>query len=81
MPVIVLYPEYSDKSDIIDCTSKTFKKQIKDIWDKLPIFRDSMSKVPTIHIPNNKALIEKTLNNADFSVATKKGSGTPFYPC
>ncbi len=81
LPVIVIYPEYSNKSDIINCTSKTFKKQITDLWDKLPIFRNSMSKVPTIHIPNNKALIEKTLNDADFKVATKGDAGTSYYPC
>ncbi len=81
LPVIVVYPEYKEKSDIINYESKTFKKQIKDLWDKLPIFRDSMSEVPTIHIPNNKVLIEKTLNDADFNVATKKEPGRSYYPC
>jgi len=81
LPVIVIYPDYIEKSDIINCESKTFKKQIKDLWDKLPIFRDSMSEVPTIHLPNNKALIEKTLKDPDFNVATKKESGKSYYPC
>ena len=81
LPIIVIYPEYKEKSDIINCDSKTFKKQIKDLWDKLPIFRDSMSEVPTIHIPNNKALIEKTLKDSDFNVATKKEPGRSYYPC
>jgi hypothetical protein len=81
LPVIVIYPEYSEKSDIINCTSETIKKQIKDLWDKLPIFRDSMSKVPTIHIPMNKALIEKTLNNSDFNVATIGKTNVYWYPC
>ena len=81
LPVIVIYPDYKEKSDIINCESKTFKKQIKDLWDKLPIFRDSMSEVPTIHIPNNKALIEKTLKDADFNVATKKEPSRSHYPC
>jgi len=81
LPVIVIYPEYKEKSDIINCDSKTFKKQIKDLWDKLPIFRDSMSEVPTIHIPNNKALIEKTLKDGDFNVATKTEAVKSYYPC
>lgn len=81
LPVIVIYPEYSEKNDIINCTSKTFKKQITDLWDKLPMFRDSMNKVPTIHIPNNKALIEKALNDPDFNVVTKCNSGLFNYPC
>ena len=81
LPVIVVYPDYDKKSDIIDCTSKTIRKQIKDLWDKLPIFRDSMDKVPTIHIPNKKILIEKTLNDEDFMVNTKCKPGVYFYPC
>lgn len=81
LPVIVVYPEYSEKSDIINCTGKTIKKQIKDLWDKLPIFRDSMSDVPTLHIPMKKALIEKALNHKDFKVATKGDAGIFWYPC
>lgn len=81
LPVIVVYPEYTEKSDIINCQSKTFKKQIKDLWDKLPIFRDSMDSVPTLHIPNKKALIEKALKDSDFMVNTKKNAAKSFYPC
>jgi hypothetical protein len=81
LPVIVIYPDYDKKSDIIDCDSKTFKKQIKDLWGKLPVFRDSMSNVPTIHIPMDKVLIEKALNDPDFALATKKSPRRCFYPC
>jgi MTH538 TIR-like domain (DUF1863) len=81
LPVIVIYPEYKEKKDIIDCTAKEINQTIKKLWDNLPIFRDSMNKVPTIHIPNNKALIEKTLNDADFNVATKCKAGSFHYPC
>jgi len=81
LPVIVIYPEYSNKSDIINCTSKTFKKQITDLWDKLPIFRNSMNKVPTIHIPNNKSLIETALNDSDYKVAIKGEAIASFYNC
>ena len=79
--MIVIYPEYSDKSDIINCASKTFKKQITDLWDKLPIFKNSMNKVPTIHIPNNKTLIEAALNDSDYKVATKGEAIASFYNC
>ncbi len=81
LPVIVIYPEYKEKSDICDCDKKVIKQQIKNLWDKLPIFRDSMNKEPTIHIPNNKALIEKTLNNSDFNVATKCKADIYHYSC
>lgn len=81
LPVIVVYPDYSEESDIINCQSETFKKQIKDLWDKLPIFRDSMSAVPTLHIPNKKTLIEKALKNTGFMVNTKRTAGEYFYLC
>ena len=81
LPVIVVYPEYTQKSDIINCQSKTFKKQIRDLWDTLPKFRDSMDSVPTLHIPNKKALIEKALTDSSFMVNTKKDAAKYFYPC
>ena len=81
LPIIVVYPKYSDKSDIINCNSNTIKKQIKDLWDNIPIFRNSMSEVPTIHIPNNKTLIKNALNNSDFMVNTKCDPGEFFYKC
>ncbi len=81
LPVIVVYPEYSEKSDIINGSSKTIKQKIKDLWDKLPIFRNSMGDVPTLHIPNKKSLIKKALENEDFMVNTKCDPGVFFYPC
>lgn len=81
LPVIVVYPEYDEKSDIINCSSKTIGQQIKNLWDKLPAFRDSMGDVPTIHIPNKKALIRKALNDTDFMVGSKCSAGIYFYPC
>lgn len=81
LPVIVIYPEYTEKSDIINCTSKTVKQQIKNLWDKVPKFKNSMANVPTLHVPNKKALIEKALNDPDFKVATKCDAGVYFYPC
>lgn len=81
LPVIVVYPSYSEKSDIINCNSETIKKQIKDLWDNLPSFRDSMSEVPTLHIPNNKSLIRAALNNKDFMISSKKAAGENFYKC
>ena len=81
LPVIVVYPDYQEKSDIINCQSETFKKQINDLWDKLPILRDSMHNVPTLHIPNKKILIRNALNDSDFMVSSKRNSGTYFYKC
>ncbi len=81
LPIIVVYPEYSEKSDIINCSSKTIKQKIKYLWDKLPIFRNSMGDVPTLHIPNKKSLIKNALENENFMVNTKRDPGVFFYPC
>ena len=81
LPVIVVYPEYSEKSDIINCQLETFTKQITDLWDKLPHFRNLMYNVPTIHIPNKKSLIRSALGDSDFMYSTKCAAGTYFYKC
>ena len=81
LPVIVVYPDHKEKSDIINCSQKTIRKQISDLWDKLPIFRDSMSSVPTIHIPQKKELIRSALQDPDFVIGSKKPANTYFYPC
>ena len=81
LPVIVVYPDYGKESDIINCTSKTIKKQIKKLWEKLPKFRDSRSSVPTLHIPLKKSLIKKALENDKFMVRTAGKANDYFYPC
>lgn len=81
LPVIVVYPDFKEKSDIIDCDSKNFKQKTKNLWGKLPIFRDTMDQVPTLHVPNKKSLIRAALGNSKFMVGTKTDPGTYFYPC
>lgn len=81
LPIIVIYPEYKEKSDIIDCDKETFSQKIINLWNQLPIFRGSMNKVPTIHIPFDKALIVETLINPDFNVSTKGDADSYFYRC
>ena len=81
LPVIVVYPDYEKKSDIINCSSNTIKQKIKNLWDKLPAFRNLMDDVPTMHIPNKKILIRNALNDSDFMVATKCKPGVYFYKC
>lgn len=79
LPIIVVYPEYSDKSDLLTSDLKNLKQKIKDLWDNLPVFRDSMKNVPTLHIPYKKDLIKSALNDTDFMVNTKCNAGVFFY--
>lgn len=69
LPVIVIYPDFKKKSDITD--GKNLQVQVSDLWDKLPIFRDNMYKVPTLHVPMDKALIRQALSDPDFMVQSK----------
>ncbi len=73
LPVIVIYPEYDTKESLL--TDGTLKPSVKKLWDNLPAFRDSMNNVPTIHIPLSKSLLEKSLRDEDFMIATKTNSG------
>lgn len=73
LPVIVIYPEYDTKEGLL--TNGSLKPAVKKLWDNLPIFRDSMNNVPTIHVPLNKTLIKTSLQDADFMVTTKKDPG------
>ena len=81
LPVIVVYPEFNEKSDIIVCGTNTIRKKVKDRWDKLPSFRNLMDDVPTLHVPNKKVLIKKALKDGDFMVASKCSPGAYFYKC
>ena len=78
LPIIVVYPEYSKRSEIT-CRG-TLRKQIVELWDKLPVLRDNMDKVPTLHIAMNKQDITIALLDKGFMVNTKK-SCNKFYLC
>lgn len=73
LPVIVIYPDFKEKADIWCSTG--MRKQVTDLWDKLPRFRDSMGNVATIHVPYKKDLIKSALANPDFKVQTMTDAG------
>lgn len=77
LPVIVVYPDYDSKESLL--LNGSLKQSVKNLWGKLPIFRDSMSNVPTLHIPNKKGIIEAALKNSDFMVATKTSPDCYWY--
>lgn len=77
LPIIVVYPEYDSTASLL--YNNALKQSVKSLWDKLPIFRDSMSLVPTIHVPIKKELIEQALNDPDLRLSTKVASGLFHY--
>ena len=81
LPVIVVYPDFKEKDEIRVCSNGAIRKKVKDLWDKVPKFRDSMGSVPTLHVPNKKALIRSALENTKFAVQTAGSPGTYSFPC
>jgi hypothetical protein len=77
LPVIVIYPDYNSKESLL--LNGSLKQKIQNLWDKLPVFRDSISKVPALHIPMHKELISTALGNSGFMVSTKKEPGEYAY--
>lgn len=69
LPVIVVYPEYDTKESLL--LNGSLRQSVKNLWAKLPIFRDSMSKVPTVHVPMSKQVIATALNDRDFMLPSK----------
>lgn len=70
LPVIVIYPEYFEKSDIAN--SDGIKQGIKKLWDKVPTFKTYMNDVSTIHIPMKQALVLSALKDEDVMINTMK---------
>jgi len=69
LPVIVIYPEYDTKESLL--TDGLLKQAVENLWNNLPIFRDSKHKVPTLHVPLTKSLIENALRDQKFMLASK----------
>lgn len=69
LPAIVIYPEYDSKEKLL--INGSLKQSVKNLWDKLPVFRDSMKNVPTLHVPIKKDLIQAALLHSDFMVDSK----------
>lgn len=77
LPIIVIYPDYESKEKILN--NGSFKQEIKNLWNKLPIFRDSMEEVPTLHLPMKKELITMALKNNGFMLNTKREASVYIY--
>lgn len=73
LPIIVIYPEYDTKESLL--RDGLLKQEVKNLWGNLPVFRDSKYKVPTLHVPLKQSLIEKSLRDKDFMIATKTNPG------
>lgn len=69
LPVIVIYPDYSTAGDLL--SNGSLRTVITALWNNVPVFRDSMNMVPTVHVPLKHDLIKRALAHKDFMVGTK----------
>lgn len=79
LPVIVIYPDYNRKFLLLS-SQGILKQEIQNLWDRLPILRNSMGTVPTLHIPMNKQTITDALSNTGFMVNSKTAIDVYHYP-
>ncbi|MBK9317502.1 MAG: hypothetical protein IPM91_00785 [Bacteroidetes bacterium] len=68
LPVIVIYPDLKLPKDLRNYDGSDFNSNVTNLWSKIPVFRNSKSIVPVIHIPMDKEIIKRALNNTDFRV-------------
>jgi hypothetical protein len=79
LPVIVVYPDLKTKEELLTSDKKQLNNTLKNLWNKLPVFRDSKFKVPVLHVPMKKEIISLALKNADFRVDSAGKAGDFFY--
>ena len=77
IPVIIVYPGYDTKESLL--VNGGLAPSIKALWNALPIFRDSVIKVPTLHIPLNKEIIRVALSDTDLMIGSKTNAGIYHY--
>lgn len=69
LPVIVVYPEYDTNESLL--RNGSLNEGVKSLWNNIPIFRDSIESVPTLHVPMKKELIKSALSDPDLMISTK----------
>jgi hypothetical protein len=77
LPLIVVYPAYATKQSLL--SNGSLKQAVKSLWARVPVLRDSISKVPSLHIPMTKAQIKSALSDPDLKLSTKADPTTYFY--
>jgi hypothetical protein len=70
LPIIVVYPEYKTKEELV--LDGTLRPEVKALWANIPVFKDSMDRVPTLHVPMSLEVITDALNETGFMVGSKK---------
>ena len=69
LPIIVVYPELKN----FQITSNEYPSRIvKLLWRKLPILKEAMTMVPTLHIPMELDSVRDALSDSELTIQGKK---------
>lgn len=69
LPFIVVYPDYKTRAELL--RDGSLKQSVRDLWSKVPAFRDHMDQVPTLHVPLHKETVTWALRAKEFMFETK----------
>lgn len=69
LPFIVVYPDYKTRSELL--IDGRLKQSVRNLWSKVPAFRDHMNLVPTLHVPLHKETVTMALRAKGFMLETK----------
>lgn len=78
LPIIVVYPEL-DQSQIV--SNGQLSSWVNWLWDNLPILKEAMTKVPTLHIPMKLDSVRVALSAPKLTIHGKKPGDTTKYIC
>lgn len=78
LPIIVVYPDYREKSDIVQLN--WIKPQVKELWNNIRGFKENMYKIATLHIPYKKDLLVSALRKKTFTVQSMTAPGAYYLP-
>ncbi len=79
LPIIVIYPDLKSKEELLTVDNNNLNNAVKNLWNKLPVFRDSKHKVPVLHIPLKKETIKIALSDSELRIDTVGKAGNFFY--
>ena len=76
LPIIVVYPELKNFQIV---SNEQPSRMVKFLWDKLPILKEAMTKVPTLHIPMKLDSVRVALTAPGLTIYGKKPRDTTKY--
>lgn len=77
LPLIVVYPEFDSYEGMLYTLNgaEYFTGRVTSLWDRVPILRESMKNVASVHVPLNQRKIRTALSEPGYTVQRMKTPG------